>query len=141
MIFLLRTGGYRIPAAKAMDHVAGFTVAHDVSARDWQLKKNAGQWLLGKTFNTFSPIGPAIVTPDDPGLGDVHNQPISLTVNGVQMQGSNTDQLIFKTPRIVEWCSKFFTLEAGDLIFTGTPYVGILLLRYNIYRGPCIFPS
>ena len=114
-------GGHRIPVERAMEHVAGFTVAHDVSARDWQLKKNAGQWLLGKTFNTFSPIGPSIVTPDDAGLGDVHKQPISLTVNGVTMQSSNTDQLIFKTDRVVSWCSKFFSLEPGDLIFTGTP--------------------
>ncbi len=102
-----------------MSHVAGFTVAHDVSARDWQLKKNGGQWLIGKTFDTFAPIGPAIVTPDE--LKDVHALGIRCFLNGAAVQSGNTAQLVFKTGDIIEFVSRFVTLLPGDLIFTGTP--------------------
>lgn len=103
----------------AMKHVAGFTVAHDVSARDWQLKKNGGQWLLGKCGDNYAPLGPAIVTPDE--LGDPHKLAISCELNGTTVQSSNTEQLIFKTEDVVAFCSQFFTLKAGDIICTGTP--------------------
>jgi len=108
-----------ISEGDALDHILGFTVAHDVSARDWQMKRNGGQWLVGKAMDCFSPIGPAIVTPDE--LGDPHNLGIRCTVNGVTKQNSNTNQLVFNTEKIVAWCSKLFTLLPGDLILTGTP--------------------
>lgn len=111
--------GRRIPVEKAMEYVAGFTVAHDVSARDWQLKKNGGQWLLGKAIDGFAPIGPAIVTPDE--VGDVHNLRLKCIVNGEVMQDGNTKELVHKTEACVAWISKLITLKPGDLILTGTP--------------------
>lgn len=109
----------RVKKADAMSCVAGYTVAHDVSARDVQLKQNGGQWLLGKTFDTFAPIGPAIVTTD--AIEDPHKLRLTCTVNGETKQDSNTDQLVFKTEDVIEYASRYFTLEAGDLILTGTP--------------------
>lgn len=109
----------RVTADNAMDYVAGYTVAHDVSARDWQLKRNGGQWLMGKTLDTFAPIGPAIVTTDE--IGDIHNKGIRCRLNGETVQDSNTNQLVFNVNKIVEWCSAMVTLNPGDLIFTGTP--------------------
>ena len=108
-----------VAKADAMDYVAGYTVAHDVSARDWQLEHNGGQWLLGKTFDTFCPLGPAIVTPGD--ISDPHNLGIRCVLNGKNVQDSSTKQLIFKTDHLVEFISQFVTLKAGDLILTGTP--------------------
>ena len=109
----------RLTHANAMAHVAGFTVAHDVSARDWQLKKNGNQWLLGKGLDGFAPIGPAIVTPDE--VGDVHSLRLRCIVNGVALQDGNTSTLVHKTEAILVWITKFITLRPGDLILTGTP--------------------
>eukprot|EP00042_Codosiga_hollandica_P028078 m.144973 g.144973 ORF g.144973 m.144973 type:complete len:288 (+) comp52672_c0_seq6:84-947(+) len=109
----------RVKAENAMEYVGGYTVAHDVSARDWQLKRNGGQWLLGKTFDTFAPIGPAIVTRDS--ISDPHNLGIRCRLNGATVQDSNTNQLVFKTEAIIEWLSALVTLLPGDLILTGTP--------------------
>ena len=89
-----------------------------MSARHWQLKRNGAQWFCGKTFDTFSPIGPAIVTRD---AMDPNTQPIKCFLNGEVVQSSNTDQLIFRCDFLVSWCSQFMTLKPGDLIFTGTP--------------------
>ena len=109
----------RLTPENAMAHVAGFTVAHDVSARDWQLKKNGNQWLLGKGLDGFAPIGPAIVTPDE--VGDVHSLRLRCIVNGVALQDGNTSTLVHKTEAILVWITKFITLRPGDLILTGTP--------------------
>ena len=109
----------RVSKADAMDYVAGYTVAHDVSARDWQLKKNGGQWMLGKCMDNYAPIGPALVTTDE--LGDPHNLALKCILNGDTVQNSSTNQMIFKTDEIVEWVSRFVTLNPGDLILTGTP--------------------
>jgi len=108
-----------VSEANAMDHVFGFTVAHDISARDWQLKRNGGQWLVGKTMDSFCPLGPAIVTKDE--IDDPHNLRLKCVVNGVVQQDSNTNQLVFKTEQLVSWCSSLFTLIPGDVILTGTP--------------------
>ena len=119
LVVVIGLGGRHIPLDRAMEHVGGYAVGHDVSARDWQLNKPGKQWMAGKTFDTFAPVGPSVVTADevpDPGaLG------IRLRLNGQTMQDSNTDQLIFPVDQIVAYLSKIFTLEAGDLIFTGTP--------------------
>jgi 2-keto-4-pentenoate hydratase/2-oxohepta-3-ene-1,7-dioic acid hydratase in catechol pathway len=105
----------------AHEFIAGYTIAHDVSARDWQLKRNGKQWGLGKTFDTYAPIGPAIVTIDDPELKDACNTGIRSFVNGKVMQDSNTNQLVFGPADIIAWVTRFFTLNPGDLLFTGTP--------------------
>ncbi|XP_076439776.1 oxaloacetate tautomerase fahd2, mitochondrial-like [Babylonia areolata] len=107
-----------VPEDRAMDYVFGFTVAHDVSARDWQAK-NGRQVLLGKSMDGFCPLGPAIITKDD--VKDPHDLKLWTRVNGVTKQDSSTNQLVFKTPQLVAFISRFMTLKPGDLILTGSP--------------------
>ncbi|HUA15875.1 MAG TPA: fumarylacetoacetate hydrolase family protein, partial [Verrucomicrobiae bacterium] len=110
-------GGRYIPAERWQEHVFGYTILNDVSARDFQMATT--QWMIGKTFDTFAPFGPAIVTADE--IPDPHNLHISLELNGQVMQDSNTSNLIFKIPQLIAHLSSVFTLEPGDLIATGTP--------------------
>jgi 2-keto-4-pentenoate hydratase/2-oxohepta-3-ene-1,7-dioic acid hydratase in catechol pathway len=119
LVVVIGQGGRHIPRERALEHVAGYTVGHDVSARDWQLNKPGKQWMAGKNFDTFAPIGPALVTADE--VPDPHNLGIRLRLNGKTMQDSNTGQMIFRVDEIVSYLSQIFTLEPGDLIFTGTP--------------------
>ena len=109
--------GYRIPAADWEDHVFGYTIVNDVSARDIQLATS--QWTLGKSFPTFTPMGPWIVTPDE--VPDPHALAISLSIDGEVLQDSNTRHLIFKIPQLIEYIASITPLEAGDIISTGTP--------------------
>ena len=109
-----------IDASDAMPYVVGYTVAHDVSARDWQLERNGGQWLLGKSMDTFSPLGPCITTVDE--MGDkIKCAGVRCVVNGHIVQNSDLSELVFDPPKLISWISKFMTLKPGDLIFTGTP--------------------
>jgi 2-keto-4-pentenoate hydratase/2-oxohepta-3-ene-1,7-dioic acid hydratase in catechol pathway len=108
-----------VPREDALRCVAGYTCGHDVSARDWQLGKGGGQWLMGKTFDTFAPMGPALVTADQ--VDDPGNLRIRLRLNGETMQDSTTAQLIFPLDHLVSYLSHVCTLEPGDVIFTGTP--------------------
>ena len=119
LVIVVGTKGRHIPAETAMAYVAGYTVGHDVSARDWQLKKDGKQWMVGKTFDTFAPLGPELVTADE--VPDPHQLPIRLRLNGTTMQDSNTSQMIFSVAQTLAYLSQVFTLEPGDLIFTGTP--------------------
>lgn len=119
LVLVVGKRGRHLSAAAALDHLAGCTIGHDVSARDWQLKKDGKQWLAGKTFDTFAPIGPMLVTMDE--LGDPHNLAIRLRLNGQTMQDSNTQQMIFRAGELLSYISQIVTLEPGDLIFTGTP--------------------
>lgn len=122
LAIVIGRAGRRIPKQDALAHIAGWTVAHDVSARDLQFKKNGGQWLLGKTMDGFAPIGPAIVTRDEgPAFADAAALGVSTTLNGEVMQRSNTRELIFSPADLVAFASRFCTLKPGDLIFTGTP--------------------
>ncbi|NXM77569.1 FAHD2 protein, partial [Serilophus lunatus] len=123
--------GRNIEAAVALEHVVGFTVANDVSARDWLRGRNGRQWLLGKTFDTFCPLGPAIVTRE--AVPDVHNLWIRCSVNGRRMQESSTCNLIFGVPALIAWVSRFVTLVPGDILLTGTP-AGV-----GVFRKPPIF--
>jgi 2-keto-4-pentenoate hydratase/2-oxohepta-3-ene-1,7-dioic acid hydratase in catechol pathway len=109
--------GYQIAAADWQQHVFGYTILNDVSARDVQLATS--QWTLGKSFPTFSPLGPAIVTADE--IPDPHSLDISLTIDGETLQSSNTSDLIFKIPALIAHLSSLTPLEAGDIISTGTP--------------------
>jgi len=104
---------------EAMDCVYGYTACNDVSARDWQLKRNGGQWLAGKAMDKFAPLGPAIVTSEE--IPDPQNLNLSCTVNGVVRQDSNTKQMVFGVSEVVTWISQFSTLLPGDIILTGTP--------------------
>ncbi len=119
LVVVIGTSGKDISESDAFGHVAGYTVGHDVSARDFQLEKPGGQWLLGKTFDTFAPLGPDIVTPDE--VDDPHNLDIRCILNGETVQDSNTQQLIFKIDQLIAYLSRVITLQPGDLIFTGTP--------------------
>jgi 2-keto-4-pentenoate hydratase/2-oxohepta-3-ene-1,7-dioic acid hydratase in catechol pathway len=119
LVLVVGKKGRYLSATAALEHLAGCTIGHDVSARDWQLKKDGKQWLAGKTFDTFAPIGPVIVTMDE--LGDPHNLSIQLRLNGQLMQDSNTREMIFRASDLLAYISQVVTLEPGDLIFTGTP--------------------
>jgi 2-keto-4-pentenoate hydratase/2-oxohepta-3-ene-1,7-dioic acid hydratase in catechol pathway len=119
LVVVIGRGGRDIPKEKALEHVAGYCPGHDVSARDWQLNKPGKQWLLGKTFDTFAPYGPALTTPDE--AGDPHNLKIQLRLNGKTLQDSTTAQLIFKLDELIAYVSQVCTLTPGDVIFTGTP--------------------
>jgi 2-keto-4-pentenoate hydratase/2-oxohepta-3-ene-1,7-dioic acid hydratase in catechol pathway len=110
-------GGFRIAAEAWQKHVFGYTILNDVSARDVQLATS--QWVLGKSFPTFCPMGPAIVTAD--AIADPHALEIRLDIDGVEMQHSNTRELIFKIPELIAYISSITPLEAGDIISTGTP--------------------
>ena len=110
-------GGKNIKAADWKSHVYGYVNINDVSARDIQL--GSSQWMMGKTFDTFCPMGPWLVTADE--IADPHNLPIWLTVNGEKLQNSNTKELIFNIPHLIEYLSAIMTLEPGDIISTGTP--------------------
>lgn len=109
--------GKNIPEKEALQHVAGYTVINDVSARDLQFR--GGQWIKGKALDTFAPIGPFLITAD--AVPDPHRLGVKLWLNEKLMQNSNTNQLIFSIPQIICFLSKLFTLEAGDIIATGTP--------------------
>jgi len=98
--------------------IAGFCIVNDVSERGWQLERN-GQWGKGKSFDTFTPLGPWLVTPDE--VGNAQNLALKLSVNGDQRQHGNTSDMIFPVNRIVSYVSMFMTLRAGDVIITGTP--------------------
>lgn len=111
--------GRNVSRGDAMNYVAGYTIANDVSARDWQLKRPGGQWILGKTFDTFCPLGPALVTADE--VPDPHNLRIQLRLNGETMQDSTTSELIFRIDQLIAYLSRVFTLEPGDVVLTGTP--------------------
>jgi len=108
--------GRHISKESAFEHVFGYTIANDVSGRDWQKKRNGGQWLLGKTFDTFCPLGPVVATDVDPS-----NLKISSWIGDDKMQDSSTKFLIFDIPFIINWVSQICTLKAGDVILTGTP--------------------
>jgi 2-keto-4-pentenoate hydratase/2-oxohepta-3-ene-1,7-dioic acid hydratase in catechol pathway len=110
-------GGRDVPEAFWHRHVYGYMCLNDVSARDFQLATS--QWLMGKTFDSFAPTGPWITTADE--IPDPHALNISLQINGEVMQNSNTSEMIFKIPQLIAFLSSVFTLEAGDIITTGTP--------------------
>jgi 2-keto-4-pentenoate hydratase/2-oxohepta-3-ene-1,7-dioic acid hydratase in catechol pathway len=123
-------GGHRIPAAKALDHVAGYTLANDVSARDWVTAIFQSQgimgpihaWehnLLGKMMPTFCPMGPCIATRDE--IPDPANVRIQTRLNGQVMQDANTDDLVFSVVKLIEYYSQFYRFMPGDCITTGSP--------------------
>jgi len=115
---IIGTKAQRVSLANALAHVAGYCLANDVSERDWQTKRS-GQWVKGKSFDTFGPLGPYLVTSDE--LTNPQTIPLSLKVNGVQRQKSSTSDMIFSVAEIVSHLSQFMTLLPGDVIVTGTP--------------------
>ena len=103
---------------KSQGHILGYCLVNDVSEREWQIEK-MGQWVKGKSHDTYGPIGPYLVTKDD--IKDVNNLNMSLDLNGKRMQTGNTSTMIFNVDVIVSYVSKFMSLQPGDIITTGTP--------------------
>ncbi len=111
---------HNVSQADALGHVLGYTCAQDVSERHWQMNGGGGQWCRGKTFATFCPLGPCLVTTDE--IADPNNLKIKTTVNGEVMQDWNTNDMIFKVPRLIEFLSAGTRLLPGTIILTGTPH-------------------
>lgn len=107
-----------VPEERTLEHVAGYVLHNDYSEREWQMR-HGGQWVKGKSFDTFAPVGPFLATRDE--IPDPHALDLWLTVNGDRVQESNTGDLIFSVPKLVSYVSQFMTLLPGDLISTGTP--------------------
>ena len=118
-----------VPEAEALEYVAGYTICHDVSARDLQF--GDGQWVRGKSLDTFCPLGPYLVTRDE--IPDPHDLAMRCTVNETVLQSSNTAEMIFRIPFLIAYISRAFTLSPGDVITTGTP-AGV-----GVFRSPKIF--
>jgi len=108
-----------VEEAEAMEYVAGYVLHNDYSEREFQLERS-GQWVKGKSADTFAPLGPFLATPDE--ISDPHNLRLWLSVNGEMVQDSNTDDLVFKIPHLIHYLSQFMTLLPGDVISTGTPF-------------------
>lgn len=119
LVVVIGPGGKDISEAHAWDHVVGLTMGQDVSDRRMQFAAKPPHFDLGKSFDTYGPIGPAVVSIDE--IGDPENLRISCTVNGEQKQDGNTNDLIFAIPKLISYLSHVTTLGTGDLVFTGTP--------------------
>jgi 2-keto-4-pentenoate hydratase/2-oxohepta-3-ene-1,7-dioic acid hydratase in catechol pathway len=117
LAFVIGKGGFRIPAASWQEHVYGYTIINDVSARD--IQRSTSQWSMAKSFPTFCPMGPAIVTADE--IADPHELAIGLSIDGEVLQNSTTRELIFKIPQLIEYLSSIAPLLPGDIVSTGTP--------------------
>jgi 2,4-diketo-3-deoxy-L-fuconate hydrolase len=118
LAFVIGKGGSYIDEAKALSHVAGYAVCHDVSEREFQLERG-GQWTKGKGCPTFGPLGPWLVTPDE--VEDVQDLEMFLDVDGKRMQTGNTKTMIFGVAHLVAYISRFMALAPGDVVTTGTP--------------------
>jgi len=115
---VIGTAAKYVDEADALNHVAGYLVVNDVTERAFQLERG-GQWTKGKSCDTFAPIGPWLVTPDE--VGDVQNLALTLKVNGDVMQAGNTSDMIFSVAKVISYLSQMMTLHPGDIISTGTP--------------------
>jgi 2-keto-4-pentenoate hydratase/2-oxohepta-3-ene-1,7-dioic acid hydratase in catechol pathway len=109
-----------VPRERALEYVLGYTAANDVSARDWQIRFSSGQWCRGKTFDTFAPLGPALVTPDE--IPNPNALKIATVLNGERVQDWTTSDMIFDVPSLIEFLSGSTTLVPGTVILTGTPH-------------------
>jgi 2-keto-4-pentenoate hydratase/2-oxohepta-3-ene-1,7-dioic acid hydratase in catechol pathway len=119
VVVIGKTGKHIPNSDAAYAYVGGYTCGHDVSARDWQFRGEEKQWIIGKTFDTFAPTGPILVTTDE--IPNPQQLQVQLRLNGTTMQNSNTKEFIFSVPHLLWFLSQVVTLEPGDLIFTGTP--------------------
>jgi 2-keto-4-pentenoate hydratase/2-oxohepta-3-ene-1,7-dioic acid hydratase in catechol pathway len=120
--------------AEALNYVLGYMCANDVSARDWQIVRGGTQWCRGKTFDTFAPLGPCLVTKED--IPDPHTLRIQTVLNGESMQDWNTNDMIFDIPTLIEFLSGSTTLLAGTVILTGTPQGVGLARRPPVWLRP-----
>lgn len=126
LVIVIGKAGKNISHDQAKEHILGYTIGNDVSARALQFR--GSQWILGKSLDNFAPIGPIIVSPDD---FDFENATITTTVNGEVRQQAKLQQMLFKPYEIIEFVSQYITLQEGDIIFTGTPS-GVILGKTNL---------
>lgn len=119
LAFVIGKKASYVDEAEAMDYVAGYILHNDYSEREFQLERS-GQWVKGKSNDTFAPMGPFMATKDE--IADPHKLRLWLKVNGEMLQDSNTDDMVFKIPKLVSYLSQFMTLLPGDVISTGTPF-------------------
>jgi len=124
LLIVMGRSARNVSEAEALDYVAGYCTAHDFSARDLQLETPSVQWMIGKTLDNFGPIGPYFVSADR--VGDPNNLKIETYVNGERRQSSNTSNMIFNPQKLIAYISKMWTLEPGDIIWSGTPE-GVIL--------------
>jgi len=118
LAFVIGRRAFMVPENRALDHIAGYTVCNDVSERAFQLERE-GQWVKGKCFPTFGPLGPYLVTPDE--VPDPQTLSLWMEVNGERIQNANTRTMIFPVTRLVAEVSRYMILEPGDVVTTGTP--------------------
>jgi len=118
LAFVVGKAARNVAESDALDYVAGYCICNDVSEREWQLD-HGSQWSKGKSFDTFAPVGPYLVTKDE--IADPHNLAMWLEVNGKRMQTGNTSTMIFGVPKLLSYLSYFVTLMPGDIVSTGTP--------------------
>lgn len=119
LVLVIGRTTWQVSEAEATESIFGYTCGHDVSARDWQIGRPGGQWLLGKSFPNFAPVGPVLIPRQY--IADAGNLAISMRINGEVFQQSSTQQLIFSPAQLISYLSQCCVLEPGDLIFTGTP--------------------
>ncbi|MCW5516861.1 fumarylacetoacetate hydrolase family protein [Muriicola sp. Z0-33] len=119
LAFVIGKRASYVSEQEAMDHVAGYLLHNDYSEREYQLERE-GQWVKGKSCDTFAPLGPFLATKDE--IPDPHNLNLWLTLNGEMMQNSNTSDFVFGIPKLVSYISEFMTLLPGDIVSTGTPF-------------------
>ena len=118
LAFVIGKETKKISEKEAPDYILGYCIVNDISEREWQIEK-MGQWVKGKSGDTFGPIGPYLVTKDE--ISDINNLNLALEVNGKKMQAGNTKNMIFNTNFLLSYLSKFMSLQAGDIVTTGTP--------------------
>lgn len=119
LAFVIGKRASYVSLENAMDHVAGYLLHNDISEREFQMERS-GQWVKGKSCDTFAPLGPWFVTKEE--ISDPHNLHLWLDLNGQRMQDSNTSDMVYKIPFLVHYISQFMTLLPGDIISTGTPF-------------------
>jgi len=124
LLIVMGRSARNVSEAQALDYVAGYCTAHDFSARDLQLETPSVQWMIGKTLDHFGPIGPYFVSADR--VGDPNDLKLETYVNGERRQSSNTSNMIFNPQKLIAYISRMWTLEPGDLIWSGTPE-GVIL--------------
>ncbi|HUL45524.1 MAG TPA: fumarylacetoacetate hydrolase family protein [Steroidobacteraceae bacterium] len=124
LLIVMGRSARNVSEAEALNYVAGYCTAHDFSARDLQLETPSVQWMIGKTLDNFGPIGPYFVSADR--VGDPNNLKLETFVNGERRQSSNTGNMIFNPQKLIAYISKLWTLEPGDIIWSGTPE-GVIL--------------
>ncbi|WP_420604186.1 fumarylacetoacetate hydrolase family protein [Flagellimonas sp.] len=133
LAFVIGKKASYVDEENAMDHVAGYVLHNDYSEREYQLERE-GQWVKGKSCDTFAPLGPYLVTKDE--VKDPHNLDLWLKLNGEMMQNSNTSDFVFDIPKLVSYISQFMTLLPGDIVSTGTPFGVGLGLNPPKYLNP-----